>query len=163
MREGETVKIGEGVRPADPRQVAILEALADIGDPAGIAAIVKAAQGADWALRLVAVRLLGRVGDASAVPVLVSAATEGGELAQAAAESLVQLSGQGVDEAILKALHSAHGAQRVVLLQAVGERLLEAALPVALADMTSDDPRVRAAAIQALGMIVPLERLDVLI
>ena len=163
VREGETVKIGEGVRPADPRQVAILEALADIGDPAGIAAIVKAAQGADWALRLVAVRLLGRVGDASAVPVLVSAATEGGELAQAAAESLVQLSGQGVDEAILKALHSAQGAQRVVLLQAVGERLLEAALPVALADMTSDDPRVRAAAIQALGMIVPLEQLDVLI
>ncbi|WP_347245269.1 HEAT repeat domain-containing protein [Thermogutta sp.] len=163
VKEGEMIRLGEGGKPADPRQAAILEALADIGDPAGIATIVKAAQEADWALRLVAVRLLGRLGDASAVPVLVSAATEGGELAQAAAESLVQLAGQGVDEAILKSLQSAQGPQRVVLLQAAGERLLGAALPTALADMNSDDPTVRTAAIRALGMIVPLEQLDVLI
>jgi HEAT repeat protein len=163
VKEGEMIRLGEGGKPADPRQAAILEALADIGDPAGIATIVKAAQEADWALRLVAVRLLGRLGDASAVPVLVSAATEGGELAQAAAESLVQLAGQGVDEAILKSLQSAQGPQRVVLLQAAGERLLGAALPTALADMNSDDATVRTAAIRALGMIVPLEQLDVLI
>lgn len=163
VREGQVLKLGEGFAPANPRQVAILEALADIADPAGIAAIVQAAQQADWPLRVVAVRLLGRVGDAAAVPVLVVAATEGGELAQAAAESLVQLSGQGVDEAILKALQTAQGTQRAILLKVVGERLLEAGLTAALSDVSSNDPEVRLAAIQALGMIVPLEKLDVLV
>jgi len=163
VKEGETVSLGESLAPANPRQVAILDCLADIGDPVGVKAIVEAAQNGGWALRLAAIRILGRIGDASAVPVLVAAAAEGGELAQAAADSLIQLPGSDVDSALVQALQKAEGPARVALLRAAGDRLVAAALPMAIADMNSRDPSVRTAAIEAVGMLVPLEQLDVLI
>lgn len=163
VKENDTVTLGEALAPADPRQVAILDALGDIGDPAGVKAIVEAAQNGSWGLRLAAIRILGRIGDASAVPVLVAAAAEGGELAQTAAESLIQLPGTDVDPAIVEALRSAQGSVRVALLQAAGDRLVTAALPIAIADMDSSDPAIRSAAIGAVGMLVPLEQLDVLV
>lgn len=163
VKENDSVVLGESVAPADPRQVAILEALGDIGDPVGIEAIVKAARDGSWGLRLAAIRILGRVGDAQAVPVLVTAAAEGGELAQAAAEGLIQLPGSDVDAAIVEALRTAQGPVRVALLRAAGDRLVTAALPIAISDMDSPDPAIRSAAIEAVGMLVPLEQLDVLI
>lgn len=163
VKENDSVVLGESVAPADPRQVAILEALGDIGDPVGIEAIVKAARDGSWGLRLAAIRILGRVGDAQAVPVLVAAAAEGGELAQAAAEGLIQLPGSDVDAAIVEALRTAQGPVRVALLRAAGDRLVTAALPSAITDMDSGDPAIRLAAIEAVGMLVPLEQLDVLI
>ncbi|HPU05225.1 MAG TPA: HEAT repeat domain-containing protein [Thermogutta sp.] len=163
VKENDSVVLGESVAPADPRQVAILEALGDIGDPVGIEAIVKAARDGSWGLRLAAIRILGRVGDAQAVPVLVTAAAEGGELAQAAAEGLIQLPGSDVDAAIVEALRTAQGPVRVALLRAAGDRLVTAALPSAITDMDSGDPAIRLAAIEAVGMLVPLEQLDVLI
>lgn len=163
VKEGEAVSLGASFAPANPRQVAILDCLADIGDPVGVKAIVEAAQNGGWALRLAAIRILGRVGDSSAVPVLVAAAAEGGELAQAAADSLIQLPGSDVDSALVQALQTSQGPARVALLRAAGDRLVTAALPIAIADMNSSDPSIRAAAIEAVGMLVPLEQLDVLI
>lgn len=163
VKENDWVNLGQAVPPVDSRKVAILQALADIKRPAGVAALVEAARRGDWGLRLEAVRLLGQAGDASAVPVLVAAAGEGGELAAAAAEALIQLSGSDVDAAIVQQLQQAQGPGRAVLLQTAGQRLIAQALPIVLADMKSSDAAIRLAAIEAAGNLVPLEQLNVLI
>ncbi|MGB4726636.1 MAG: HEAT repeat domain-containing protein, partial [Thermogutta sp.] len=75
----------------------------------------------------------------------------------------IQLPGSDVDAAIVEALRTAQGPVRVALLRAAGDRLVTAALPIAISDMDSPDPAIRSAAIEAVGMLVPLEQLDVLI
>lgn len=163
VKENDWVNLGQAVPAVDSRKVAILQALADIKRPAGVAALVEAARRGDWGLRREAIRLLGQAGDASAVPVLVAAAGEGGELAAAAAEALIQLSGSDVDAAIVQQLQQAQGPGRAVLLQTAGQRLIAQALPIVLADMKSSDAAIRLAAIEAAGNLVPLEQLNVLI
>ncbi len=161
--ENETFELGGAVPEGDPRQVLLIYALGDLGQPAGLPVVLAAARQGSWDARLAAVRVLGRVGDASAVPGLLEAAQAGGELGPAAIESLADLKGAAVDEGIARGLAEAEGTLRAVLIELVGRRGIRSAVPVLLEDVDSEDAEVRVAAISALGMTAEFAHLDVLI
>jgi hypothetical protein len=125
--------------------------------------VLKIAQNGSWGARVAAARVLGRIGDASAVPALLDAAQSSGVLGQAAVESLAELQGEAVDQAIVAGLQGAQGQTRAILIQLVGSRAIQSAIPTLLKDATSSDESIRLAAIAALGMTVGFEQFDALI
>jgi HEAT repeat protein len=164
VREGQTLRLGEAVPEANPREVRLIEALGDVGQAAGLPAILKAAQGGSWGARLAAIRALRRFADDSCVPVLLAAATEANaELSQIAVDVLSDLPGKGADEQIATALLRATGKARPVLIQLAGQRRVEAAMPTLLQAAKDSDEQLRCAALVALGRTVGLRDLSVLI
>jgi HEAT repeat protein len=150
---------------ADPARGSLLVVLlADRGRPAGATAILNAAgPQAARGVRLEALRALGRVGDARAIPPLLAAAADAdASLADAAAAGLAELRGQGIDREILSRLPESKGRGRVVLLELIGRRRIDA-VPQVIDSLDGDDAAVRSAAITALGEIVDLPRLPVLV
>lgn len=161
--ENETLQLGQGIPEGNPRQVLLIYALGDLGEPAALVAVTEAAKSGSWAARVAAVRVLGQIGGASAVPVLLDAAQSGGELGEAAAESLAGLRGDAVDAAVAAGLGRAKGPVRAVLLRLAGERAIRSVVPTLLEDIQSDDEQVRLAAVGALGMTAGFEHLDLLV
>ncbi|MHB8901908.1 MAG: HEAT repeat domain-containing protein [Thermoguttaceae bacterium] len=137
--------------PAD-RQGLLILALADRGDARVLPAVLRAAQGSDANLRILAFRALKRVGDASCVPALLDAAVEGSEdTAQAALDSLENLQDKSVDDQLVARLADSQGKMRVVLIQLAGRRRTAAAAPALWLAADDADPAVRAAALASLG------------
>lgn len=161
--ENKSLVIGEAVPDGNPRQAALIYALGDVGQTAALAELLKAAKSGSWSARTAAVRVLGQIGDASAVPVLLEAAQSSGDLGQSALESLGQLKGKAVDAAVVKGLAEAKGQARAVLIQVVGDRGIQSAVPTLFEDAGSDNAQVRLAAIGALGMTVGFDQLGRLI
>ncbi len=139
-------------RAAPGRGALLLIALADRDDPAVLPAVLEAATAGEKPVRLAAVGMLSRVGDASCVPVLLDVALEEDEeLAGAARKALEQVPGKAVDAALADRLGHAEGAVRPVLIQAAGRRRIAAAVPALLKAADDSDPAVRDAALTALG------------
>lgn len=138
--------------------------LADRGGAGCRAAALGAATrtGGPAAVRLAAVRALGRIGDESCVPALLGLA--GGadaELAAAAATALGDMPGEGASRAIADRLAAASSADLPLLLLTAARRRMDVTRPATSA-LDSADPRLRAAALAALGEVVPLDSLAVL-
>lgn len=132
----------------------LLLALADRHDDAVLPVVVKAAQSGPETLRVTAVNVLVRLGNASCVPVLLDAAVEADEeLSPAAKETLIRLAGDDVDAAILSQLAQAKGEKRQVLIEVAGQRQLHAALPAVAKSLNDADPAIRGAAVEAIGLI----------
>ena len=132
------------------RQGLLILALADRHEPRVLPAVLKAAQSGDGQLRILALRALKRVGDASCVPALLDAAVEGGEdVSQAAMEALESLQDKAVDEQLAARLSQAKGKARMVLIELAGRRHAAAAAPVLWLAADDEDPAVRAAALAA--------------
>jgi HEAT repeat protein len=146
-----------------PRQVLLIHTLGHLGQPAALPVIIEAARSPARDIREAAVQVLGKVGDASAVGILLSAMNDEGGLSQAAFHSLTKLEGDEVDAAIVKALDGADGETRVLLIQLVGERGISAALPAVKQAANDADPQVAVAAIRALGTTVGADELSILI
>jgi HEAT repeat protein len=163
VAENQTLQLGQGAVDDDPRQVGLIYTLGDVGQKSAMAAVLKIAQNGSWGARVAAARVLGRIGDASAVPALLDAAQSSGVLGQAAVESLAELQGEAVDQAIVAGLQGAQGQTRAILIQLVGSRAIQSAIPTLLKDATSSDESIRLAAIAALGMTVGFEQFDALI
>ncbi len=163
LAENDSIELGEAVPDADPRQVLLVYALGELGEPSVLPIMLALAKDGPWSTRVAAVRMLADLGDARAVPVLLAAAENAGELGQAAIESLAALEGDAVDRAIAEGLPDAEGASRAVLVQLVGQRGIQSAVPTLLEDTRSRDEEVRLAAIQALGMTAGFGHLGVLI
>jgi HEAT repeat protein len=164
VREGQAFHIGQSMPEANPRQVRLIEALGDVGQTAGLPAILKAAKGGSWAARLAAIRALRRFADDSCVPVLLDAALEpNAELSQIAVDVLGDLPGKGADDRIAAALLKAKGKARPVLIHLAGQRRVVAAMPTLLQAVKDSDEQVRCAALAALGQTVALGDLPVLI
>jgi len=163
VAENDTLQLGEAGPEDDPRMVPLIYALGDLGHPAALPAVLEAARDGSWRTRVAAVRVLGQIGDASAVPVLVEAAQATGELGQRALESLDKLEGAAVDRAISAGLGQVSGPTKAVLIQVVGSRGIQSAVPQLLEAADSDDGPVRLAALTALGMTVGFDQLDKLI
>ncbi len=97
------------------------------------------------------------------MPALLEAAESAGDLGEAARESLAELPGGAVDQAILEQLPRAAGRSRALLIQIAGERAIAAAAPALLQDAESTDEAVRLAALGALGPTAGFDQLDSLI
>jgi HEAT repeat protein len=145
------------------RQVLLILALADRDDSAVLPAILEAAAGGPSEVRVVAIGVLKRVGNASSVSALLDMAIEtDAELADAAMDSLEGLPGQDVDADLAARLSQAEGPMRRLLIELVGLRRIEA-IPDLLKAADDADREIRLAALTALGSTVGPEDLSVLV
>ena len=122
-----------------------------------------AANGTHQAARVTAVQVLGRVGDASCIPVLVEISGEANqELTGAVQSALQEVPGNDVDAEIAARLSVAEGTARLVLINAVGARRI-AAVPELRKSVDDADTQIRHAALAALGQTVGPNDLSFLI
>lgn len=146
------------------RAALLIHAMADREQTVILAAILKAAEKGPFAVRLAAIDALRRVGNDSCLTSLLQIAADSETaLATAAKQTLAELPGQHVDGEIGVLLPTARGKTQILLLDLVGQRRIESALPDLLTAVDHTDSDVRHAAMIALGQTVSLQRLPVLI
>ncbi|MBN1125172.1 MAG: HEAT repeat domain-containing protein [Sedimentisphaerales bacterium] len=152
-------------RLSPERRPLLLLAITDRSDDAVLPVVLAAAGDKSTKdLQIVAIRALERLGDASSVPVLLDAAVqEDAELAQTAKLSLLRLSGNGVDLALLARLPKVKGKMLQVLIELVELRHINGALPTLVRNAEDSDPDVRNAAVQAIGVLGSKEQADDLV
>jgi HEAT repeat protein len=149
--------------PAD-RAPYILMALADRQDDAVLPAVTRAAAGGSPEVRLVAVRALEHIGNASSVSVLLGAAAMADqELAEAARGTLVRLAGADVDGALTSRLEGANGAERAAIMEVCALRQIHAAVPEISRSITEDNAAVREAALSAMALLGGSDQVDLLV
>jgi len=146
------------------RQALLVLALADRHDAAVLPAVLQAARNGPNRVRMVALRVLKRVGNASCVPVLIGIATgPDAAMREAAKAALEGLPGEEVDADLIARLSRADGTMRRVLIELAGRRRITAATAVLIKATGDADPRLRSAALTALGSTVGPHDLPVLI
>jgi HEAT repeat protein len=147
--------VAEEERATPQRQALLILALADRGDAAPLAALLKAASSGSVNVRIAAIRVLERKGDASCVPTLLEAACEDdANVSQAAAAALAALPGKNMDAVLIGLLSNSSGKPRRVLVELIGQRRIKAAVPDLLKAADDTDPQLRLAALTALGATV---------
>jgi HEAT repeat protein len=136
------------------RQSYLLLAIGDRTDDAVMPAILQAATSGPLKLRLTAVGVLDRLGNAASVPVLLTAAADpDADLSQAALAALARLPGNDVDADLLSRLQASSGKNRQVLITLAGLRHIDRAVPVIFPDLKNSDAAVRGAAVQSIGIL----------
>ena len=141
-----------------------LTLLETISHPAALPAARQAAESQSEEIRVAALAALGRVGDASVVPLLVRAVAAGSAPARAAARaSLLALRGPGVQEALLASAQAGESAARTQAIQALSGRNAKACTEALLKLAGDPDVGVRTAAINALGVLAEAKDLPALV
>ncbi len=145
------------------RKAKLILALSDVGGPKAAKLVLQAARSGPAVVRDAAARGLRKVGSADALPVLLDMATgDDPQLAQTAVNTLELLPGDQVDAAIQRAVGRAGSASLPLLLDLIGRRRIQGALPVLLDAVDSPDVRVRVAALRSLGEMAGPDKLDLL-
>ncbi len=149
---------------ASPERASLMViALGDRGDAGLPSAVVRAASTGDKRVRLAAIQVVGRKGDASAVPSLLQVAIEDdAELSQAAKTALAGLPGEHVNAELARRLPDARDKSLAVLIELVGQRRIDA-VPALVKALGQGDEATRDAALAALGATVKPKDLAVLI
>jgi HEAT repeat protein len=150
-------------RTTPERAVKLLSALGDRDDPKLPREVLETAKRGDKKVRIAAIQVVGRRGDTTSVPTLLEiAASPDAELAQAAASALAALPGKNVDTELVAHLSKSNGKALAALVQAVGERRIEAT-PQLVKALNHSDSAIRQAALTALGETITLKDLPLLI
>ena len=157
-RELPGAKVSEALAAALPAmrpglQVLVIQVLADRPRGGGRKGIAALAGSGSPAVRLAALKALGRIGDDSAVAVLLRSAAAGGEESAVACKGLRMLRSDGADAGILAGMKAAKGELRVELIDVLADRRCTAATPALLAEAASADGKVASAAFKALGAL----------
>lgn len=153
----------ELAKAAPDRAVMLLYALADRADSTVTPAVLAAAKSGATPVRVAAIRVIGKSGNASHLPALLEIATaDDAELAAMAKESLAGLGGDDVDAEISSRLGQSSGKTLLVLIEAVGRRRIPATAAL-VESLKHDDAAVRRAALASLGETVGPRELSVLI
>lgn len=153
----------EVARTSPDRAALVLVAVADRGDKAVLPAVLGAAGKGDKQVRIAALAVVGRLGDATSVaPLLGIAADQDAELSEAAKAAVAALADKKVDVEITDRLSKAQGKPLAVLIELVGQRRV-AATPALIKALDQSDEAVRHAALVALGATVAPQDLAVLI
>lgn len=111
-------------------------------------------------VRVAALGALGRLGNASVVPMLVKAAVTDKE---AAGKSLLMLRGAGVTDALVAAAQSGEPAARAEAIRALAGRNATGSFPALLKLAADAEPVVRAASLRALGSLSDAKDLPALV
>ena len=153
---------GQAATAAFARQIAaqtpdgkatLLDALAARGDGEGLTELVnKLAAGEDATVREAALNALGRLGNASSVPVLVAALKDTANGANAM-RALAGLRGEGVADSLIKQVESGEASQRATLLGVLADRKQIEALPVARKLANDTDTKMRDAAVKVISAL----------
>ena len=135
-------------------QHALIEVLAQRGDPVAAPAIAALVRSEDPKVATAAVSALGALNDVSAVPVLLELAASDHPEREAAVAALVRLRGPAAADALLAQLEKARGRQLVVLIDVLARRQQKSAARAILAvARRPDDRAAQGAAIAALGAL----------
>ncbi len=150
-----TEALAAEIRRSSPeRQPFLLLALADRHDAAVLPAVLDAARSGAPGLRLAAVGALERLGNVTSVPVLLEAAAQGEpKLSQKALGALARLPGNEIDKDLLARWPASTGKTRQALVEVMGRRRTDGALPLLVQASEDADAGVRSAAVQAIGTL----------
>lgn len=133
-------------------QVLLVEGLAALADKDAMEVALTAAKSEDAAVRQAGFRALGKLGDASVVPLLIETMFAGNDASGAARESLTRVFGEGVNEAILAAMQSEDDlGRRADLVDVLNKRKALIAVAALIEEAKSENASVRHRAVQALG------------
>ena len=137
-----------------PVQIALLQCLAQRGDPGAMPAVASQADSPDSDVRLAAISALGDLGDGSVALLLAQKAAEAaGPERNAARQSLLDLRRGAVTAFLVEAVAGAEPKVRLELLRALGSRGDKSAMPKLAELARSEDDSTRAAACQALASL----------
>lgn len=162
-REIDKALAAELAKASPERGALIIYAMADRPQTVILSAVLKAAGEGPKPVRLSAITVLGRVGDASCLSTLLETAVDDDQdLALAAKTTLADLQGEKIDSQIAAMLPTAKGKSYPLLIELIGQRRIEATSAL-LKALDSSDKKVRTAALTALGETVSLKGLPVLI
>ena len=164
IREVTEALVAELSVAAPERKALLIHVLADRGDRAALRAVLEAAKSGTEEVRGAAILALGRLGDASSVPVLLEAAMgDDATLSQTALRVLSAVADKSVDHDVVERLAKAEGRTRLVLIQLAGLRSIAAAVPLLMKAADDSDAQVRLSALASLGRTLPTGNLPVLI
>ncbi len=136
------------------RQVPLILALADRTDATVLPAVLQIAEKGAVKNRATALSLLDRWRDVACVPVLLNAAAESEpELVRAAKAALSRVEGDAIDRDIAARLTKSSGKVLQVIVEMVGRRRIEAAVPDVVKALANPDAGVRRAAFETLGIL----------
>ncbi len=150
-------------RTAPDRAALMLAALADRNDFVVPPALLEVSKTGPKQVRIAAIGVIKRLGDASSLPTLLETATSiDAELAQAAKAALAGLPGENVNAEIVALLAKTEGKTLPVLVELVGQRRIDAT-PALMKAINHPDAATRGAALTALGATVGAKDLSVLV
>jgi HEAT repeat protein len=136
------------------RQGYLLLAQADRGESEAMATVLAAARRGTKSLRLVAIGVLDRYGNASGTSTLLEAAAgDDAEITAAALAALARMPGKGVDSSLLARLPRSRGTMRQVLIELAARRQVESAMPEIVRCAGDSDEGIRSAAVRAMGAL----------
>ncbi|MHC4741498.1 MAG: family 16 glycoside hydrolase [Planctomycetota bacterium] len=144
-------------------QALLLNVLADRNDPAAFDSIKSLASSRSPEVRIASLKVLGRIGDASAVPPLLKALAAKGEEAAIAAASLTTLEGRGVDQSIIEGMRAAKLSIRPELISILADRNCTAATPALLKEAAAKNQAIATAAFKALTSLAAPKYLPALV
>ncbi len=143
-------------------QIALLNALADRGDPSARSAILELISSSkEDSVRAAGIAAIGSLGSASDLPLLVKTLSATSAVEQAAAkQSLIKIDGETVCPVLASESKSASPAIRATLLDVLATRRASEEGPTFVAAAIDDNGQVRSAAMNALGQIGRPEQLN---
>lgn len=138
-------------------QELLLQALALRADKSAMPQAVAATKNADEEVRLAALRSLATLGDASTVPLLLKALSEGGAVASAARHALEAVYGEGTEEKIIAAMQAAKEVQpRALMIEILHRRQSVAAVAALLKETGHESVKIRRRAMSALSQLAEI-------
>ncbi|TWT78771.1 hypothetical protein CA13_01680 [Planctomycetes bacterium CA13] len=133
-------------------QVAMMAAIRTRQDKSLASIALQAASDKDLAVQVAAIRALGIVGDASALPLLIQSAIQDDEVGKAARHSLELISDPKLDQQIASILRAEDVAERrATWIEVVEARRPLGAVSLLLQEASGSHPRVRRRAMAALA------------
>lgn len=152
-------------RLSNSNQVQLLTALGTFRNPEVIKTAASSLTSPYPDVRIAALDVLGKIGDASMVEVLARYATQsGGNEKMTARHSLWHLKGEGVDRAILEALENASDPyMKTELIRSLAERRVSDGKELLIELSQKAEINIRLSAISALGVIAHPTDIPVLI
>jgi HEAT repeat protein len=154
-RDQVSTKLTDKMTQFDPDvQTRVVRAIADRRDPNTLQSVKQLAKSDIPEVYLESLRAMGKVGDASTVPILLKAAHAGGEQSRIASSSLRTIKGANVDKAITNNLKTIEDADIIVtLLDVLSDRDATLAVDAIFKKAHSKNNRVRKTAFSALGRL----------
>lgn len=144
-------------------QVIAMSVLVASGARAAAPDIAKMTGSSDDAVKIMAIRALAELGDATNVELLAGLVKNGGDVGKAAVESLSRLKGKGVSEAIMKTLPNVDAGSRATLIGSLAERQGVGIVPDLMKYADDSDEVVRAETMKALGSLIDAKEIPTLV
>jgi len=165
QREDQLIAIANELANLQPAaQIQFVTALAEAGQTAAAPQVMSLIDAEDRQVSLAAIEAIGKVGDESAVKVLVDiAASDDKEKRRAARKSLYMLRGQKVDGVIVDGIANAKNKTKIELIKAVGQRNIIEGAEILFEIYKDQGAKVQTESIKVLKVIAGPDKIRELI